>query len=243
MNGCKKTEQMDSSFAGGGGREAHGHKHDTTEDRVNPVPFSDQDLPNHNEPQACARVPGAGLRLSRPARSWARTHRAGTPRAAGSRALPRPRGLRSPAAQRCAPGPAKAAQAAESRLGTANFPAGSTRPMGEAAPWVCRAASPSRSRGPARARFLCGEATPPSPTPAFPSSFPGHGDLRGDPAGPGGRPPAAGPQRLVFHRLAGLPAPTCRLPALCPPPTLPGPRSPEKRTLLPSPRRPDFITQ
>lgn len=57
----KETDQMDSSFAGRKKITHMAQKYDTTESI--PLPFPDQDLPNHNQPQACAR---AQIYLSKP---------------------------------------------------------------------------------------------------------------------------------------------------------------------------------
>lgn len=160
---------MDSSFSGRKNITHMAQKYDTTE--FIPLPFPDQDLPNHNQPQACARVPWAGPRASRPGRHRARTPRAGRLQVTGGRASPRPRGPGSPPAQRCAPGPSSPAHAAESRPETQRLEqrVQGRSPAGLRGPWAQLLAErpgllPTADlSAPAKARFLCGGATPPSP--------------------------------------------------------------------------------
>lgn len=160
---------MDSSFSGRKNITHMAQKYDTTE--FIPLPFPDQDLPNHNQPQACARVPWAGPRASRPGRHRARTPRAGRLQVTGGRASPRPRGPGSPPAQRCAPGPSSPAHAAESRPETQRLEqrVQGRSPAGLRGPWAPLLAErpgllPTADlSAPAKARFLCGGATPPSP--------------------------------------------------------------------------------
>lgn len=236
---------MDSSFSGRKNITHMAQKYDTTE--FIPLPFPDQDLPNHNQPQACARVPWAGPRASRPGRHRARTPRAGRLQVTGGRASPRPRGPGSPPAQRCAPGPSSPAHAAESRPETQRLEqrVQGRSPAGLRGPWAPLLAErpgllPTADlSAPAKARFLCGGATPPSPprTP-FPPPPPRVAPLSAEVR----LGKVAGSQRPLFQSLVGIPAPTRLLPALCPPPTFPGPRPPEKRVVLCSRcQRPDFI--
>lgn len=236
---------MDSSFSGRKNITHMAQKYDTTE--FIPLPFPDQDLPNHNQPQACARVPWAGPRASRPGRHRARTPRAGRLQVTGGRASPRPRGPGSPPAQRCAPSPSSPAHAAESRPETQRLEqrVQGRSPAGLRGPWAPQLAErpgllPTADlSAPAKARFLCGGATPPSPprTP-FPPPPPRVAPLSAEVR----LGKAAGSQRPLFQSLVGIPAPTRLLPALCPPPTFPGPRPPEKHVVLCSRcQRPDFI--
>lgn len=189
-------------------------KYDTTE--FIPLPLPDQDLPNHNQPQACARVPEAGRLVPRPARLWALTPRAGPLQAAGGPEPPRPRGLRSPPAQPCAPSLLVLhRQPSRTREARALSGAASGAPSRVCAAHRrgCSGGAPtaflSRSYSPAPARFRRRGATPPVPrrTPFPPPPAPQRPSRR-----------STGDRRQV----ASAPRPTRRLPAPRPPPKFPG---------------------
>jgi hypothetical protein len=96
--------------------------------------FPHQDLPNHNQPKAMARVLWARPRAPRP----------GRPRAKVDRAAPRARGPGSPPAQPCAPRAASPARAA------GGAPTPSARRGGAAARPAPLAPSRSDARAPPR---------------------------------------------------------------------------------------------
>lgn len=176
MNGCGDTDPMDSSFAA---RKKFAHmaqKHDTTESSSH-LP-GQRDLPNHNQPQARARVPGVRPRAPRPGRLRALTPGAGPLQAAGGRAPPRPRGLGSPPAQPCAPSPlalhgqpSRAREARALSCAARGAPGRVCTAHGRGCSPGAPTAFPSRSYGPAPVRFRRGWATPPvSSAHALPAS-------------------------------------------------------------------------